>query len=93
MNKLVCWTFGTILRIQQAADPGNDAYWLVLLHTMLSSMQGLLNASVYGMTEAVRDAWREELAQRCCRKGQGMQQMSELEMSSDMTTGPPVGSV
>jgi len=58
---VVCWTFATINRVQNAVNTkGRPIFWLYILHATFSSAQGLCNSVVYGLNKGVQAAWREE---------------------------------
>ncbi|XP_022093839.1 cyclic AMP receptor-like protein A isoform X1 [Acanthaster planci] len=46
--------FPLINRIQNAANPGNPIFALVILHALTSPLQGLVNAVVYGLDRETR---------------------------------------
>mmetsp|Transcript_26789 Transcript_26789/g.70329 ORF Transcript_26789/g.70329 Transcript_26789/m.70329 type:complete len:333 (-) Transcript_26789:829-1827(-) len=51
---LVCWSFGSVNRIQNSMDPRHPILWLFVAHRFFGSLQGLLNCLVYGMNRSVR---------------------------------------
>ncbi|CAM9692271.1 unnamed protein product [Ascophyllum nodosum] len=65
---IIAWTFATINRIYDIFHPSNPIFGLFFMHQMLLSLQGLMNAVVYGSTDSVRSAVMKE---RClvCRRG------------------------
>ncbi|CAM9278597.1 unnamed protein product [Discosporangium mesarthrocarpum] len=61
-----CWAFATIQRIQNAVDPTNPVFWLLLIQTSTVGLQGFFNALVYGMSDTVQAA---VLELPCIRQG------------------------
>lgn len=59
---VVCWTFATINRVQNAVR-GRPLFTLYILHVMFSSAQGLCNSVVYGLNKGVQAAWRDKYPQ------------------------------
>ena len=59
---IVCWIFATINRIYDSVHPNNPILALILLQTIFQSLQGILNALVYGLTPSVRNVWIESFA-------------------------------
>jgi hypothetical protein len=51
---IICYSFGLVNRLLTAGGH-STVVPLVFLHILLSSLQGLLNAVIYGMTPAVRE--------------------------------------
>ncbi|XP_074657703.1 cyclic AMP receptor-like protein A isoform X1 [Tubulanus polymorphus] len=51
---LVCSSFSLINRIQNAVNPGNPVFALVLLQAIFSPVQGMLNAIVFGLDKNTR---------------------------------------
>ena len=54
---ILCWTFGTINRFQNVVNPAEPIYILFILQVSTRSLQGIFNASVYGMNSHVIDEW------------------------------------
>ena len=64
-----CWTFATVNRLQNVVDPTNPQFMLYLLHVSTRSLQGILNAVVYGFNSHVTKEWMALLAE--CKSGRG----------------------
>lgn len=61
---VVCWTWATINRLQNAFSPDNPVFWLYVLQSLFRSLQGLLNCVAYGLQPNVRKCWVEWLSNR-----------------------------
>jgi len=44
---MLCMVFPTVNRIHNAAHPDNPEFWLLLLHSISSPLQGLINSFVF----------------------------------------------
>jgi hypothetical protein len=62
MVLIVCWTFGTINRFYKFLEPDNPDLTLTILHVSLGSLQGLLNAIIYGISGPVK----AHIIKSCC---------------------------
>jgi hypothetical protein len=40
---VLCWTFGSINRIQNAVQPGKPIYWIYIVHTITKSFYGIVH--------------------------------------------------
>jgi len=68
---VICWTFGTINRIQNAVQPQGPIFALYLMQAIFSSAQGLCNSMVYGLNPGVQKAWQESRLASCCVSSRG----------------------
>ena len=59
---IVCWTFGSINRLQNSFNPDHPSIGLFYCHMILSNLNGLFNAMAYGFN----DSLTEDLKDICC---------------------------
>ncbi|GMH63433.1 hypothetical protein TrST_g1633 [Triparma strigata] len=59
-----CWFWGTVNRLQNAFNPGNEVFWLYFMQAFFRSTQGALNAVAYGAQGSVREEWARWLSDR-----------------------------
>lgn len=55
LGLIFCYFWAIINRTFQAANHGDPAFWLSVLHIIFSSSQGLVNAIIYGFTPAIKN--------------------------------------
>jgi len=63
---LICWIFPTIHRIYSffVTSEEDEIILLLALHSIFESMQGILNAIVYGMNDNVKYEWKKYLREK-----------------------------
>eukprot|EP00939_MAST-03C_sp_MAST-3C-sp1_P003397 g3397.t1 len=54
---LFCWTFATVNRVQNMADPDHPQAWLFVLHVLFGNAQGLFHGILFASTSAVQREW------------------------------------
>ena len=54
-----CWTAGTIHRLYSLANPEEPLLWMAILTILFGSLQGLLNAIVYGFSGPVKEVIKD----------------------------------
>jgi len=77
---IVCWTFGTINRLQNSFDPDNPSIVLFWLHMWFSNLNGFGNAIVYGFNDSLRDG----LKKYCCSEATSTKETTDKETNLDL---------
>lgn len=57
-----CYLFGVVRRLINTIDEDYEIpYWVAFIHVFFSSLYGLMNALLYGLTPRVKKEWKKQI--------------------------------